>query len=136
MFSLPGGDVSVAGGAEYVRYNLELDKTVPNNTGPATSGSSFLSIPLERHVVSVFGEILIPIIGEGNALPFVQKLTLNGSARYDRYNDVGDTTNPKVGIDWQVMDDFKLRADFATSFVAPQLSSVGDRSRGGLQFGV
>jgi iron complex outermembrane receptor protein len=131
VFSLPGGDVSVAGGAEFVRYNLELDKTVPNNTGPATSGSSFLSIPLERHVASIFGEIYIPLIGEGNNFPLVKKLSLNGSARYDRYNDVGDTTNPKVGIDWQVIDDFKLRADFATSFVAPQLSSVGDRSRGG-----
>jgi len=132
VFSLPGGDVSVAAGVEWVRYNLELDKTAPNNTGPSTIGSTFISIPLERHVSSIFGEVLIPIIGENNALPFVQKLTLNGSARYDRYNDVGDTTNPKVGIDWQVVDGIKLRADFATSFVAPQLTSVGDRSRGGL----
>jgi iron complex outermembrane receptor protein len=131
VFSLPGGDVSIAGGAEFVRYNLELDKTVPNNTGPATNGSSFLSIPLERHVASIFGEIYIPLIGEGNSIPLIHSLSLNGSARYDRYNDVGDTTNPKVGIDWQVTNDFKLRADFATSFVAPQLSSVGDRSRGG-----
>ena len=131
ILSLPGGDVKAAGGGEFVRYNLELDKTVPNNTGPATNGSSFLSIPLERHVSSLFGEILVPIIGEGNALPLIQKLTLSGSARYDRYNDVGDTTNPKVGLDWQVVNDLKIRADFATSFVAPQLSSVGDRSRGG-----
>ncbi len=131
LVSLPGGDISVAGGAEFVRYTLEQNKTVPNNTGPATYGSLFLSIPLERHVSSLFGEVLIPIVGEGNALPFIKKLTLNGSARYDRYNDVGDTTNPKVGLDWQVVDDFKLRADFATSFVAPQLSTVGDRSRGG-----
>jgi len=132
VLSLPGGDVSVAGGVEWVRYNLELDKTAPNNTGPSTTGSTFISIPLERHVSSIFGEVFIPIIGESNAVPFIQKLTLNGSARYDKYNDVGDTTNPKVGIDWQVTNDLKLRADFATSFVAPQLTSVGDRSRGGL----
>jgi iron complex outermembrane receptor protein len=131
IFSLPGGDVSVAVGAEWVRGTVEQNKTVPNNTGPATYGALFLSIPMERHVTSLYGEVLIPIIGAGNALPFIKKLTINGSARYDRYNDVGDTTNPKVGIDWQVVDDFKLRADFATSFVAPQLSSVGDRSRGG-----
>lgn len=131
ILSLPGGDVSVAGGAEWVRGTLEQNKTVPNNTGPSTYGSLFLSIPLERHVTSLFGEVLIPIVGEGNALPFIKKLSINGSARYDRYNDVGDTTNPKVGIDWQVVDDFKFRASFGTSFVAPQLSSVGDRSRGG-----
>jgi iron complex outermembrane receptor protein len=132
ILSLPGGDVSVAGGAEWVRYTLELNSAQPNSTGPSLYGASLLSIPLERHVSSLFGEVLIPIIGEGNALPFIKKLTLNGSARYDRYNDVGDTTNPKVGLDWQVVDDFKFRADFATSFVSPQLSSVGDRSRGGL----
>jgi len=131
ILSLPGGDVSVAGGAEWVRYTLEQNKTVPNNTGPSTYGSLFLSIPMERHVTSLFGEVLIPIIGEGNALPFIKKLSINGSARYDRYSDFGDTTNPKVGIDWQVVDDFKLRATFGTSFVAPQLASVGDRTRGG-----
>ncbi|HEU0161860.1 MAG TPA: TonB-dependent receptor [Rhizomicrobium sp.] len=132
LFSLPGGDVSVAGGVEWVRYTLDINKTSPNNTGPASTGSQFLYVPLERHVTSGYGEVLIPIIGEGNAFPLVQKLSLNGSVRYDKYNDVGDTTNPKVGFDWQVVDDFKLRANWASSFVAPQLSSVGDRSRGGL----
>jgi len=132
IFTLPGGDVSVAGGVEWVRYNLEINKASPNNTGPSTTGSQFLYVPLERHVSSVYGEAQVPIIGADNALPLVQRLTLNGSVRYDKYNDVGDTTNPKIGLDWQVVDDFKLRANWSTSFVAPQLSSVGDRSRGGL----
>ena len=47
---------------EYVRYTLELNSTQPNSTGPSLYGTSLLSIPLERHVSSLFGEVLIPEI--------------------------------------------------------------------------
>jgi len=132
IFTLPGGDVSVAGGVEYVRYTLEINNTSPNNTGPASTGSQSLYIPLSRTVKSVYAETFVPIIGPDNELPFAKRFTINASIRYDKYNDVGSTTNPKIGADWEIVEGFKLRANWASSFVAPQLSSVGDRSRGGL----
>ncbi|MDB5704367.1 MAG: TonB-dependent receptor-like protein [Sphingomonas bacterium] len=132
LFTLPGGDLNVAAGIESVHYTLDINRTSPSNTGPSSSNSQYLHIPLARTVRSVFGEIFVPIFGPGNAMPFFQKLALNASIRYDDYSDVGPTTNPKVGVDWEPVNGIKLRANWASSFVAPQLSSVGDISRGGL----
>lgn len=131
LFSLPGGDVHAALGGEFVHYTLDINKTSPNNTGPATTGSTYLHIPLKRSVTSAFGEVLIPVISPEMGIPLVNKFSVDVSARYDHYDDVGDTSNPKFAADWEVLDGFKLRGNWASSFVAPQLSSVGDLSRGG-----
>jgi iron complex outermembrane receptor protein len=55
-------------------------------------------------VKSAFVELLVPIIGEGNALPFVQALDLNLSGRYDNYSDFGSTKNPKIAVNWKMTD--------------------------------
>lgn len=130
IFDLPGGPVSVALGGEATRYGLHIEKTAANNTGPMTptNGADFLVLNLQRTVVAAYGELLVPIVGPDMGIPFVNKLTLDLSGRYDHYNDVGATSNPKVGLDWQVTDGLKLRTSWATSFVAPELSSIGDRA--------
>lgn len=132
IFKLPGGDLKVAAGVEYVRYTLDINITQPNNTGPASLGSTYRFIPLSREVSSAFAETVVPLVGPEMSIPAVRRLVLTGAVRYDSYSDTGSTTNPKVGIDWEVTEDIKLRANWASSFVAPQLTSVGDRSRGGL----
>ena len=66
--------------------------------------------------------------------PFVQKVSIDVSARYDKYSDVGPTFNPKYGIDWVVTDDIKFRGNYSTSFVAVPVGISGDPSQGG-EFG-
>ena len=131
LFTLPGGDVHVAAGGEFVHYTLDINKTSPNNTGPASTGSAYLHIPLKRSVTSAFGEILIPLVSPEMSVPLINKLSVDVAGRYDHYDDVGNTSNPKVAMDWELVEGFKLRANWASSFVAPQLSSVGDLTRGG-----
>jgi len=131
LFTLPGGEVHVAVGGEFVHYTLDINKTSPNNTGPATTGSAYLHIPLKRSVTSAFGEILIPVIAPEMGIPLVNKFSVDVSGRYDDYDDVGNTSNPKFAADWEVVEGFKIRGNWASSFVAPQLSSVGDLTHGG-----
>jgi iron complex outermembrane receptor protein len=45
---------------------------------------------------------------------------------------VGDTTNPKYGINWELMQGLRLRANYAESFVAPPIAVMGDESQGHL----
>jgi iron complex outermembrane receptor protein len=132
LFQLPGGALKMAAGAEYVHYGLNIDKTFPNNAGPSSTASQTFLLNLGRNVSSVYGELLVPIVGEGNALPLVRKLDLSVSGRYDNYIGLASTTNPHVGLAWESVRGVTLRANYSTSFVAPQLSSVGDQSRGGL----
>lgn len=132
LFTLPGGPVKLAVGGEYLDYGLEMNRTRPNNTGPSTTGSEFFYLPLDRTVKSAFAEVFVPIVGEGNSMRFMRKLDLSLSGRYDDYSEVGSTSNPRFAIGWEIVDGLRLRGNYSRSFVAPQLSSVGDRSRGGL----
>ena len=52
------------------------------------------------------------------------------SVRYDDFSDVGDTTNPRYAINWNITEGFRLRANYAESFVAPPIAVIGDESQG------
>jgi iron complex outermembrane recepter protein len=132
LATLPAGDLRVAAGVEHLRATIEINRTSPNNTGPSSIASQFLHIPLARSVESAYAESFVPLISPEMRVALVRRLTLNASIRHDRYSDVGTTANPRLGVDWELMHGFKLRASLATAFVAPHLSSVGDRARGGL----
>ncbi|TPG21717.1 TonB-dependent receptor [Sphingomonas koreensis] len=130
LFNLPGGALRFALGAEYTRYTLHQDITRPNNTGPATNGSSTLNLDYNRDVKSAYAEVLVPLVGADMGVPLMESLQLDLSGRYDHYSDFGSTTNPKAALDWVVTHGLKLRANYAESFVAPSLTSIG--SGGGI----
>ena len=50
---------------------------------------------------------------------------MNLSTRYDDYSDVGDTTNPKIALNWGIVEALMVRANYAEAFVAPALTSRG-----------
>ena len=118
LFSLPGGDVKMAVGANYTSYRFLIQQQVQNQTNPTLA---FLSDPEARQVWAAFTQLNVPIIGENNALPGIRKLEIEGSWRHDLYSDVGGTSNPKVAFNWVVSDDIGLtiRGSWGTSFRAP-----------------
>jgi iron complex outermembrane receptor protein len=132
VFTLPGGPLKVAGGIEWVHYGVDMDKTYPNNAGPSSLASQTFLLDLGRNVESAYAELLLPIVGADNMLPFVRKLDLSISGRYDDYVGLANTTNPHVGLGWESFPGVTFRANYSTSFVAPQLTSVGDQTQGGL----
>lgn len=113
---LPGGEVKVALGAEY-RRETYMQR--------GSSGGVGFPEDLERNVRSLYGELFVPLFGEGNAGPLARSLTLSLSARYDHYSDFGSTTNPKVGLTWEPVDGVNLRGSFGRSFRAPGLRDLG-----------
>ena len=60
----------------------------------------------------------------------LHKIDLSLAWRYDDFSDVGDTTNPKYGINWNLTEGFRIRANYAESFVAPPIAVIGDASQG------
>jgi iron complex outermembrane receptor protein len=132
LLSWTGGDVRLAVGGEYLKYGLEIQRSRPNNTGPASQGSEQLDLDLGRNVRSAYAELFVPIIGEANELSFVRRFEITLSGRHDDYSDVGSTTNPKIGANLEVARGLRFRGNWSRSFVAPAISSLGDASRGGL----
>ncbi|UAJ10122.1 TonB-dependent receptor domain-containing protein [Glacieibacterium megasporae] len=130
LFHLPAGDVKVAVGGELIHYTLRQDITRPLNIGPSSSGSATANLTYARSVQSGYIEALIPIIGPEMGIPGIQSFDVNLSGRYDHYSDFGSTTNPKIAANWGVFDGFKVRANYARSFVAPALTSRGSNAAG------
>ena len=135
LFNLPGGAVRVAAGGELLSYTLDTAVERPNNTGPSSVGSQSQFFPTDRNVKSLYGEVLIPLVGPENEIPFVRKLDVNISGRYDKYSDFGSTSNPKVAGTWEVVEGLRIRGNWAKSFVAPSLRSMGDPNANGLYNG-
>ena len=78
-----------------------------------------------RQRMAVFGQLNVPILGEAST-PFRCFIPSNSNfpGRYDHYSDFGGTFNPKIGLNWEVVDGFKLRGSWGTSFNAPTLANI------------
>jgi iron complex outermembrane receptor protein len=118
LFTLPGGPVKLATGYEHQDFMVDLGSARGGPTTPIIFRS------FGRKVDSVYGEIYLPLFGDGNAIPAFQKLEVNAAVRYDKYSDVGATTNPKFGVNWVPLRGFKVRGSYGTSFRAPTIPEI------------
>lgn len=130
LFALPAGDVRAAIGGEYLAYTLGQDITRPTNSGPSSIASAQLRLDYDRSVKSAFVEVLVPIVAASQGITGVRSLEVNVSGRTDDYSDFGNTSNPKIAANWEVIEGFKLRGNWAKSFVAPALTSRGSNAVG------
>ena len=128
LFQLPGGRVRIAAGYEYQK--LDFGFRALNSLNLTTSPQTSRYAKNHRIIDSVYGELFVPLVGNDNALPFVERLDLSAAVRYDKYSDVGGTTNPKVGVTWRPNDQFLVRGSWGTSFRAPTLGESDPRTVG------
>lgn len=116
LFALPAGDANMAIGAEYRRDQLRYTQTIDRSADtPTTSGIA--GLPDHRTVRALYGELVVPVFDAGAVFPGV--LTLSAAGRYEHYSDVGDTANPKFGVQWVPVKGLTLRASYGRSFRAP-----------------
>ncbi len=116
VVDLPGGQLKIALGGEYRRETF-MQRGI--------YGGAQVPEDLTRDIKSVYGELFLPIFGEGNATPGMYSLVVSLSGRYDDYSDFGSTANPKVGVNWEPVRGVTLRGSYGTSFRAPGLRDVG-----------
>ena len=126
LFDLPAGPLKVAFGGEFESWDLNEQQVTSAGNGPASvGGSSLHEYHFQRRISSAYGEVNFPITSPDMQIPFLQKVDADVSGRFDLYNDVGSTFNPKFGVNWQVIDDVRIRYDISSSFVAPAMDRVG-----------
>lgn len=108
LFALPAGDVRAAFGAEYSKDTMKRQTTDVN---------VYRLLPPQAYtqtVKSVFGELQVPVVDDNEGMT----LNLSASGRYDKYNDFGDTFNPKFGLTFQPFERLTLRGNWGKSFNA------------------
>ena len=136
VFPIWGGNViGGAFGGEF-RYESYDDARPPfAGLNPADSGldpasNDFLGFSPNsdthggRHVAALYAETVIPLVGGKFKLPLVNSLEVSASARYESYTDFGDTTKPKLGVNWRPFPWMMVRASYNQGFHAPNLAQL------------
>ena len=125
VLTLPGGTLDLAVGAQARRETFGTRSLTWAST---VTPVSVVTPTRDREISAVFAEARVPIVGEGNARPGIRRLELSLAGRVETYDDFGTTSNPKVGLVWAPSDDLTIRASHGTSFRAPALTQLEDRS--------
>lgn len=130
LFTMPGGNARIAVGYEHRKEYTFTDLV----TGQAARPSSVADSGT-RTVNALFGELFVPFVGDDNARPGIERLSLSVALRYEKYSDFGSTTNPKIGLTYEPWPGLKLSGTYGTSFRAPTFTEVSTIAGGaGLYF--
>ncbi len=131
LFDLFGaGDVKAAFGGEWIHYTQDQRNATGNNSGPLSTSARTLNLSSKRTVYATYAEFVVPLISPDMNIPLMQRLVFDFAGRYDHYNDFGDTKNPKISFNWDLIDGIRASASFGTSFTAPALDSIGQPGTG------
>ena len=113
LMPMGGGQMAMAIGAELRREvaDFNVNRAI---AGQATSSglSGSLSTSGSRNIQALFTEVV---------MPFSKELEVQLAGRFDRYSDVGNTFNPKIGVRYQPSSAVLLRGSASTGFRAPTL---------------
>ena len=116
LYQLPAGPLALALGMEARREKLDdVFAPVFNSGDILAGGGQQNSKSASRSVQSAFAELNIPV---------VKGLEAQLAARFDRYSDFGNTTNPKIALRWQPAKTLLLRTAYGTGFRAPTLPDL------------
>lgn len=119
LFRLPGGELRVAVGAEYIKEKYR---------GTTTTNTNALALAValptgERDVKSVFAEASVPLVGPEMDWP-IHSINLSGSVRFDDYSDFGNNWAPNVGVSFKPVEWVNMRARWNKSFQAPSIVNL------------
>ncbi len=130
-----GNTLGLAFGGEY-RYESYLDYRPPfAGLNPPGSGlnpdsNDFMNFSPNsdtngnRYVTALYVESRLPLVGGNFQLPLVKELELTASGRYENYTDFGNTTKPKLGLNWRPFNAVLVRASYNEGFRAPNLAQL------------
>lgn len=119
LFDMPAGTVQMATVLEaaHEKYLLSPDiRTTPDYTGDRIFNWTAVNAGGSRNRYALGAEFQVPV---------VSTLTANLAGRYDKYadkSDVGGAFTWQAGLEWRPVSSLLVRANYATSFRAPDLT--------------
>lgn len=135
LLTLWAGDVQLAVGGEFRTEELAdvrppFSGENPADSGLETTNNDFLLHPPrpdvfgDRDITSFYAELVVPLVAPQQGLPLLHTLELTASGRFEHYSDFGDTTNPKLGLNWRPAPWLMLRGSYNEGFIAPSLAAL------------
>ncbi|HEV2675974.1 MAG TPA: TonB-dependent receptor, partial [Aliidongia sp.] len=119
VYQLPAGPLNAAFGFEYRTDGIN---NIPDSVVAQGDSATFEQPTQGSYATSsVYGELNVPILSN---LPFIKTLTGDVSSRYDYNTTFGRSLTYKIGLDYAIDDDFRLRGNHSTGFRAPQVKEL------------
>ena len=118
LFEMPAGTVGAVVGAELRRESINDTPSSGAINGNLWGFTSSGITKGEDTVKEVFAEVELPLL---SGVTGAQELVFSAAARYSSYDTAGSDTTYRVGLNWQIVDQLRLRSSFGTSFRAPSL---------------
>jgi iron complex outermembrane receptor protein len=118
LFDLPGGQLSLAAGADVVYKNLD-------NPGPGAVESGAIGGTFNTYAIGTQTDVAAYV--EADAVIW-KNLEIDVAARDDWYNTYGNSLTPKVGVKYKALDWLTLRGTFSEGFRAPAPAEFGKSS--------
>ncbi|WP_342250787.1 TonB-dependent receptor domain-containing protein [Sphingomonas sp. OTU376] len=118
LFTLPGGDLQVAGGVAYRHESIDAPSANPQNDAHPYDryyGINAVGTAGNRNVFSAFGEIDAPII---------KQFEMNLSGRYDSYSTGQKNFSPKVGAKFTPIPQVAVRGTWSKGFRIPSFNEA------------
>ena len=115
LFEAPAGAVGFASGVEFRRERgwRDPDPLIASGAANTNAESPFSG---GYNVRELYAEVSAPLLA---GLPLVAALRASAAARVSSYSLFGAKNTFKLGLDWQMVPQLKLRANRSTAFRVP-----------------
>ncbi len=134
-FDTWAGPVQIALSGEYRSLSLRNVSNAEPSDVPDCTGLRFncgpTTLPYRGNIVAGSAgsqkvtegafEINVPLLRD---VPLISEFNVNAAVRYADYDTTGGTTTWKVGLDWHVSDDLRLRATRSRDIRAPNINEL------------
>jgi outer membrane receptor protein involved in Fe transport len=119
LISLPAGPIRFATGFEYREERLvTVDDELALAGDIAQFGIGTPNRDVGFDVTEGYVEVLVPILAD---LLVAQKFDFEGAVRFSDYSTIGSTTAWRLGANWTLNDEIRLRATRSSNVRAPNL---------------
>ena len=118
LMQLDGGELAVSFGAELRRETTKSwasDLLIADQIVGDPSPGDAQTTDRGRRMWAVYAEMVAPVS---------KSLELSAALRHDRYQTVGGSTTPKLGLRWTLAPSVLVRASAGTGFRAPSVNDL------------
>lgn len=117
---LPAGEVNLALGFE-TRTEEGFNKPDSITEAGESVANQTFTTQGDFTVDELFAEIDIPVLRD---VPGAESLDVNAQVRYSDYSNFGSESVYRFGINWQAIQDVRVRATFSSAYRAPQITDL------------
>jgi len=120
-FSLPGGPIGFAVGAEYREENSEFTPDIMRRNGDVFQYQTTNITEGGFDVAEAFLEFNFPIL---SGVPFAEVLSIGVAGRIGDYSTVGETSTYKIDGIWAPIRDIRFRGGYSVAIRAPNIGEL------------